>query len=64
MKKKIHIIIAAFIISALSALFVSWAFSDRYPFEYMFPLILSGVLTGFFFGYKDKDENKKDVTKK
>jgi dipeptide/tripeptide permease len=64
MKKKIHIVIVVFIVSALSALFLTWAFSDRYSFEHMFSISLSGIFVGLFIGYKDKDENKKDVTKK
>jgi uncharacterized membrane protein len=63
MKNRIIAIIIAFFVSVLMSLIVVWIF-NRYEFEEVFTLGFIALLIGAFIGYKDKDENKKNVTKK
>jgi glucose uptake protein GlcU len=61
MKKRIIAVIIAFFVSVLMSLIVVWIF-NRYEFEKVFTLGFIALLIGAFITYKDKDENKKDIS--
>jgi 1,4-dihydroxy-2-naphthoate octaprenyltransferase len=60
MKKRIIAVIIACFATTLISLIVVWIFNEN--FEKIFPLFLVGTLVGIFITYKDKDENKKDIS--
>jgi hypothetical protein len=64
MKKKIITVAIAFILSVLFTFILKNYRDYNKSFMELFWSTLAIITIGLFIGYKDKDENKKDVTKK